>query len=69
VGIGERAYIAAHDLFPDMNDPQIANVLGCRRQASHTWSKGETPSGMFLQRLCELGADIDWILTGRRKEK
>jgi hypothetical protein len=67
VKIGERAYVAAHALFPDMNDTQIANMLGCRRQAIHTWSQGETPSGIFLQRLCELGADINWILTGRRK--
>lgn len=65
--IGKRAYVAVHNLLPDMNDSQIAQILGCKRQAIHTWSNGETPSGIYLQRMCELGADIDWILTGRRK--
>ena len=69
VNIGRRAYIAVHNLFPDMNDPQIAEQVGCRRQAIHMWSQGETPSGIFLQRLAWLGADIDWILTGRRKNQ
>ena len=64
--IGIRAYIAIHNLFPDETDPQIAKRLGCRRQTIHMWSQGEAPSGIFLQRLAFLGADIDWILTGRR---
>jgi transcriptional regulator with XRE-family HTH domain len=66
--IGKRAYAAVHQLFPDKTCQQIAELIGCRKQAIYWWSQGETPSGIYLQRICELGADIDWILTGRRKD-
>ena len=68
VNIGKRAYVEVHNILPDKTYPEIAQIIGCRRQALHMWSKGEIPSGIFLQRMCEMGADIDWILTGRRKD-
>lgn len=65
--IGERTFAAVHELFPDKTTPEIAKIIGCRKQAIYAWERGETPSGIFLQRMAFLGADIDWILTGRRK--
>jgi transcriptional regulator with XRE-family HTH domain len=55
-------------MFPDKSTAEIAKIIGCRKQAVYNWEHGITPTGMFLQRLAFLGADIDWILTGRRKD-
>lgn len=68
VRIGERTYEEITRLFPGKKPTAIARVIGCERRSIHAWRGGETPSGIYLQRLCYLGADIDWILTGRRKD-
>lgn len=68
IAIGQRTYEALHQLFPDKSDNQIAKLIGCRKQAVYNWRSGMAPSPIFLQRLAFLGADIDWILTGRRKD-
>ena len=68
LGIGMRAYIAVHQLFPGKSTAKIAKIIGCQKQTIAFWQQGETPSGIFLQQLCYLGADIDWILTGRSKK-
>jgi hypothetical protein len=69
IRIGQRTYEELCRLFPDKSTTQVAKILGCRRQAVYWWRDGITPSAIFLQRLAFLGADIDWILTGRRKDK
>ena len=66
-GIGKRAYAEIKRIFPGMMPKAIAKAVGCDRRSIYAWRDGETPNGIFLQRLCFLGADIDWILTGRRK--
>jgi hypothetical protein len=65
--IGYRAYIAMLQLFPDDSVRSITKKLGCSTGLFYEWRRGKVPSGMFLARMLELGADIEWILTGRRK--
>lgn len=67
VQIGKRALEAVYQLFPDKTNVYIAKTLGGSTTMLWEWGQGKTPSGIFLARLCELGADIDWILTGRSK--
>ena len=69
VNIGRRAYAVVNTMFHEMSEPQIAKMIGCDKRTIYAWRDGETPSGIFLQRLAWLGADIDWILTGRRKNQ
>lgn len=68
VAVGERAYIAVREMFPGKSLVEIAQIIGCRKQTLYIWKTGVAPDGIHLQRLCFLGADIDWILTGRRKD-
>lgn len=68
IRIGQRAHEEACRLFPGKSAPQIAKIIGCRKQAVYWWRDGIAPSAVLLQRLAFLGADIDWILTGRRKD-
>ena len=69
INIGKRADLAVHQMFPDYDDQTIAKIIGCHRHIFFEWRQGKTPSGFYLQRMCSLGADIDWILTGRSKRK
>lgn len=69
VGIGKRAWSAILDIYPDKTNAWIAKTLGTSTVTLWEWTQGKTPSGIFLARLCELGADIEWILTGRSKQK
>ena len=67
IAIGQRAYEEVTRIFPGMMPKAIAKTFGCDRRTIYEWRDGTTPDGIYLQRLCFLGADIDWILTGRRK--
>lgn len=67
--IGKRALQAVYQMFPDKSNAFIAKTLGGSTTMLWKWGQGKTPSGIFLSRLCELGADIDWILIGRSKQK
>ena len=67
IAVGERAYTAVREMFPGKSLAEIARIVGCKRQTIHWWKTGCAPESIYLQRLCFLGADIDWILTGRRK--
>lgn len=69
VEIGKRAQLTVLQMFPDKTNAYIANVLGGSTTMLWEWGQGKTPSGIFLARLCELGADIEWILTGRSRRK
>ena len=68
IEIGQRAYKEILRLFPNKSIRQIAILLGCKRQTIQEWSEGSAPSAIFLARMIELGADVHWILTGRRKK-
>ena len=62
--IGKRAYTEVLRLFPVMND--AFEALGCSNYPIYQWSKGAAPSAIYLARLQELGADVIWILTGKK---
>jgi hypothetical protein len=64
IDIGKRAYNEVIRLFPKMTDAE--SMIGCKRQAIYSWSYGVAPSSLYLARLHDLGADVIWILTGRR---
>lgn len=40
--------------------------IGCSRKLVYAWADGCAPTAIFVQRLHELGADIPYILSGRR---
>ena len=62
--IGKRAFDEVQRLFPKMKDAEI--VIGCSDNTIYGWSYGYAPSSMYLARLYDVGADVIWILTGRR---
>ena len=66
ITIGYRAYEEVLRLFPRMKDAMVA--LGCRENNIYKWGEGGCPSAKFLARLLVVGADIPYILTGRRTE-
>ena len=68
IRIGQRYVVAARQLFPDISDKKIAKIIGCSPGMLYEWQEGKAPSGIYMQRLCYLGADINWILTGRSKQ-
>lgn len=62
--IGQRAYQEVLRLFPKMKDAE--RVIGCESYTIYMWNKGVSPSAIYLAKLLKLGADIHWILTGRK---
>ena len=65
IEIGKRAYDEVLSMFPMMKDAVAA--IGCGNKAVYEWKYGTAPSATYLARLHELGADVIWILTGRRE--
>lgn len=43
-----------------------ALLIGCSHKLIYTWAEGNAPNAIFMQRLLELGADVTYILSGRR---
>lgn len=64
ISIGKRAYQEVLRLFPRIKDAE--SVIGCENYTIYKWKEGVSPSAIYLARLLELGADVQWILTGRR---
>lgn len=65
IRIGQRAYSEVCRLFPDEKLITVARQIGCDKHALYAWRDGFAPSAMFLARLVQLGADVEWILTGK----
>lgn len=65
VRIGYRAAQEALRLA-DCSATHAARLIGCDKKSIYAWENGEAPSAVYLQRLCELGVDINYILTGRK---
>lgn len=65
--IGRRAFSEVNRLFPTESTISICRKLGCSRSVLACWRDGFAPSAMFLARLLELGGDVGYILTGRRR--
>ena len=62
--IGKRAYQEVLRLFPTTTVAQ--EKLGCSVYPIYDWPKGAAPSAIYLAKLLEHGADVAWILTGKR---
>lgn len=45
------------------------NDIGCGKGAIYGWRQGVASSTTNLQRLLELGADVNFILSGKREGK
>ena len=43
-----------------------ALLIGCSHKLVYSWADGNAPTAIFMQRLLELGADVTYILSGRR---
>lgn len=67
IEIGRRAYKEVLRLFPGIKEATIA--LGCRHRNIYKWNEGVSPSAKFLARMIAVGADVHYILTGRRCRK
>lgn len=67
IEIGKRAAREAYRLYPDESTVGICRKLGCNRKLLGDWQAGVSPSALLLARLCELGGDVIWILTGKRR--
>lgn len=65
VRIGYRAAEEAYRISK-YSASYAAVLIGCSRKLVYSWAEGTAPTAIFLQRLVELGADISYILTGRR---
>ena len=67
IGIGYRAAAEINRLFPKKNHAAVA--MGCSTDEIKAWGHGVAPVPTDLARLHELGADVIWILTGKREGK
>lgn len=67
IGIGYRAAAEIKRLFPKKNHAAVA--MGCSIDDIKDWGHGVAPVPTDLARLHELGADVIWILTGKREGK
>lgn len=67
IDIGHRAYEETMRLFPKKKQAMLA--IGCSKHVLPGWECGSAPTIIYLARLCELGADVEWILTGRRRKQ
>lgn len=70
----ERAEIAKRalqfvDSLPYRFRWQKFRVCGMNCNIAYDWEKGTAPSALHLKRLVELGADANYILTGKRKDR
>ena len=64
IGIGYRAAAEVRRLFPKRRHAIAA--IGCGRNLLYEWECGMAPSALYLARLHAVGADVIWILTGKR---
>lgn len=67
IEIGRRFVEEMYRLDPGLSDKKISALLGSKRSSLNEWKNGVTPGGMFLARAGEMGADIDYILLGRKR--
>ena len=65
IEIGKRAAEEAFRLFEKSKDAQRA-ICGNNNGLIYHWQEGVAPSAKYIQRLHYCGADVIYILTGRR---
>ena len=64
IEIGHRAHEEVLRLFKRSVDAERA--IGMRHDNINSWLKGVCPSAKYLQKLHNAGADVIYILTGKR---
>ena len=68
IEIGKRAFEEVSRLFDSQK--LAKEMLGMSsNQLLYDWMVGVAPSAKYLQRLHYLGADVIYILTGKKAEK
>ena len=71
IEIGQRAFEEVEKIFNVSKYggmTMATKTIGCGKHAVYEWKDGKAPDAIHLQRLHELGADVIYILTGRRSE-
>lgn len=69
IEIGQRAFEEVDKIFNVSKYGGMitaAKTIGCYKNAIYEWENGKSPDAIYLQRLHEIGADVIYILTGRR---
>lgn len=67
IEIGKRAFDEVQRIFYKVKDARVA--LGMKsEQLLYDWMNGCAPSAKYLQRLHYCGADVVYILTGKRSK-
>ena len=69
IEIGHRAFEELERLYDVKkygNKSLVSKIIGCDKKAISGWEVGVAPDAIHLQRLHEIGADVIYILTGRR---
>ena len=68
IEIGQRAFEETFRIFESLEAAK--NMLGISsKQLIYDWMYGTAPSAKYLQRLHYTGADVIYILTGKRSGK
>lgn len=65
IHIGYRAAEEAYRIS-NHSATYAATLIGCSHKLVYAWAEGCAPTAIFLQRLMKLGADVPYILSGRR---
>lgn len=65
--IGYRAYEEVLRLFPSIKQGALA--IGSGKNVVYDWNFGTSPTAFHLARLYKLGADVIYILTGKRNKE
>ena len=71
IEIGQRAFEELERLYgvkKHGNKLLVSKIIGCDKKSVESWENGVAPDAIHLQRLHEIGADVIYILTGRRVE-
>ena len=66
INIGIRAFEEVKRLFPSIKTATIRT--NCKKATIYNWSEGMAPDCLNLARLHYAGADVIYILTGKRTE-
>ncbi len=66
IEIGFRAYTEVLRIFPGTT--AAVKALGIKSDNIYKWKDGVCPSAKYLARLLKAGADIEYILIGRKKD-
>lgn len=64
--IGTRTMSELYRLFPDKSVTEIAGILGTQRETLYRWENRGDPLARYIAEMLVLGADVEYILIGRR---